>query len=73
MARSSPLPGSAVLFALARVVLPLALVVVLTAVAAFLWATSRGPFDDLDAPAVRLLHGDPEGLPANDCRGPGIR
>jgi cbb3-type cytochrome oxidase maturation protein len=39
-------------------VLPLALVVVLAAVAAFLWATNRGQFDDLDTPAVRMLHDD---------------
>ena len=42
------------------IVLPLALVVVLAAVAAFLWATNRGQFDDLDTPAVRMLHDDPE-------------
>lgn len=42
------------------VVIPLALVVVAAAVAAFVWAASRGQFDDLDTPAVRLL-GDDEG------------
>jgi cbb3-type cytochrome oxidase maturation protein len=40
------------------IVLPLALVVVLAAVAAFLWATDRGQFDDLDTPALRMLHDD---------------
>lgn len=40
------------------IVLPLALVVVLAAVMAFLWATNRGQFDDLDTPAVRMLHDD---------------
>jgi cbb3-type cytochrome oxidase maturation protein len=37
-------------------VLPLALVVVGVAVAAFVWATHRGQFDDLETPAVRALH-----------------
>jgi cbb3-type cytochrome oxidase maturation protein len=40
------------------IVIPLALVVVLGAVAAFLWATNRGQFDDLDTPAVRMLYDD---------------
>jgi cbb3-type cytochrome oxidase maturation protein len=40
------------------IVLPLALLVVGVAVAAFVWATRRGQFDDLDTPAVRMLHDD---------------
>ena len=40
------------------IVLPLALVVVGVAVAGFVWATRRGQFDDLDTPAVRMLHDD---------------
>ena len=36
--------------------LPLALLVSTIAVAAFLWATGRGQFDDLQTPAVRMLH-----------------
>ena len=40
------------------IVLPLALVVVAAAVVAFVWATHRGQFDDLDTPAVRMLHDD---------------
>lgn len=39
-------------------VLPLALVIVGVAVAAFVWASARGQFDDLDTPAVRALHDD---------------
>lgn len=39
-------------------VLPLALVVVAAAVVAFVWATRRGQFDDLDTPALRMLHDD---------------
>ena len=40
------------------IVLPLALVVVLAAVIAFLWAARRGQFDDLTTPAMRALHED---------------
>jgi serine/threonine-protein phosphatase PGAM5 len=40
------------------VVIPLALLVVGVAVAAFLWAAKRGQFDDLETPAVRALHDD---------------
>ena len=40
------------------IVLPLALVVVLAAVIAFLWAARRGQFDDLTTPAMRALHDD---------------
>jgi cbb3-type cytochrome oxidase maturation protein len=50
-------------------VLPLALVVVLAAVAAFLWATNRGQFDDLDTPAVRMLHSDGDPAPTGDDSG----
>ena len=42
------------------IVLPLALVVVAAAVSAFVWATRHGQFDDLDTPAVRMLHDDGE-------------
>lgn len=41
-------------------VLPLALIVVAAAVAAFVWATRRGQFDDMDTPALRMLHDDDE-------------
>ena len=40
------------------IVLPLALLVVATAVAAFLWAAKRGQFDDMETPAMRALHED---------------
>jgi cbb3-type cytochrome oxidase maturation protein len=40
------------------IVLPLALIVVGAAVAAFVWATSRGQFDDLDTPGLRMLYDD---------------
>ena len=37
---------------------PLALLVVIAALAAFSWAASRGQFDDLDTPARRILLDD---------------
>lgn len=39
-------------------VLPLALVIVGAAVGAFVWAARRGQFDDLETPALRMLHDD---------------
>jgi cbb3-type cytochrome oxidase maturation protein len=36
-------------------VLPLALVVVGAAVAAFVWSAKSGQYDDLETPAVRML------------------
>jgi cbb3-type cytochrome oxidase maturation protein len=40
------------------IVVPLALVIVAGSVVAFVWAAQRGQFDDLDTPAVRMLHDD---------------
>lgn len=40
------------------VVLPLALLVVAAAVAAFVWAARTGQFDDTDTPASRVLVDD---------------
>lgn len=39
-------------------VIPLAIVIVLVALGAFAWATRQGQFDDLETPAVRVLHDD---------------
>lgn len=39
-------------------VVPLALLVVLAAVIVFAWATRHGQFDDLETPALRVLHDD---------------
>ena len=39
-------------------VLPLALLMVLAAVIAFVWAARRGQFDDMETPALRMLHDD---------------
>ncbi|TXD35502.1 cbb3-type cytochrome oxidase assembly protein CcoS [Lujinxingia vulgaris] len=41
--------------------IPLALVLTLSSVAAFIWAVRRGQLDDLDTPALRpLLDDEPE-------------
>lgn len=42
------------------VLVPVALALVLAAVAAYAWAAHRGQFDDLDTPALRALHDDGE-------------
>lgn len=39
-------------------VLPLAIVLSAIAVHAFVWAARRGQFDDLETPALRVLHDD---------------
>ena len=39
-------------------VLPVALVMVLLALAAFRWAAREGQFDDLETPAIRALDDD---------------
>jgi len=46
------------------VVIPLALVVALVAVGAFVWVVRSGQFDDLDSPPVRMLFDDDEPAPA---------
>lgn len=43
------------------VVLPLALLVVLGAVWAYVWAARTGQFDDLDTPALRVIVEDGDG------------
>ena len=39
-------------------VLPLALLLVLGGAWAYVWAARRGQFDDLETPAMRVLHDD---------------
>jgi len=46
------------------VVLPLAIVLVATAVVAFVWAARHGQFDDLDTPARRILFDDDPSPPS---------
>lgn len=38
--------------------IPLALVLLAVAGAAFVWAVRNGQFDDLETPATRILHDD---------------
>jgi cbb3-type cytochrome oxidase maturation protein len=38
------------------IVLPLALLIVGSAVAGFVWSVRTGQLDDLETPAVRVLH-----------------
>ena len=40
------------------ILLPVAALLAAAAVAGFIWAVRRGQFDDLDTPAVRILHDD---------------
>ena len=39
-------------------VLPLALLIVAAAVFAFVWASRRGQYDDLETPAIRAIQDD---------------
>lgn len=39
-------------------VLPLALLIVAVAVGAFVWASRRGQYDDLETPAIRAIQDD---------------
>lgn len=42
------------------IVFPLALLIAAVSVAAFIWAVRRGQMDDLETPAIRMLHDDEE-------------
>ena len=46
---------------------PLSLMLLVVAIAAFVWAVKRGQFDDLDAPALDILVDD-DGLPSSEPR-----
>jgi cbb3-type cytochrome oxidase maturation protein len=46
------------------IVVPLAALIVLVAVIAFVVSARRGQFDDLDTPAVRILQDEPAAGPA---------
>ena len=51
------------------IVLPLALLIAVAAVIAYIWAVRSGQFDDLDTPGIRMLHDDePAEGPAGDRR-----
>jgi cbb3-type cytochrome oxidase maturation protein len=45
-------------------ILPVTLLLSAGAVGAFAWATRSGQFDDLETPAIRLLHDEGEHPPA---------
>jgi cbb3-type cytochrome oxidase maturation protein len=49
-------------------VVPVALVLVGVAVAAFAWATRQGQFDDLTTPAMRALEDDAEKRPPTSAQ-----
>jgi cbb3-type cytochrome oxidase maturation protein len=51
------------------VLVPVALVLVLAAVAAYLWAAKRGQFDDLVTPAWRALDEDERSSPSGRPKG----
>lgn len=40
------------------VFVPVALALVVAAVIVFVWAAKRGQFDDLETPAIRMVHDD---------------
>lgn len=50
---------------------PLSVMLLAVAIGAFVWAVKRGQFDDLDTPAVRMLHDDEDGAPRRDQRSSG--
>ena len=43
--------------------IPISLLLLLIAIAAFLWADRRGQFDDLDTPSLDILGDDERPLP----------
>ncbi|HYQ25970.1 MAG TPA: cbb3-type cytochrome oxidase assembly protein CcoS [Polyangiaceae bacterium] len=51
-------------------ILPITLLLSLGAVAAFAWATRSGQFDDLETPAVRLLHDEHARPPVDPAQAP---
>ena len=53
------------------VLLPIATLLAAAGVAAFIWAVRRGQFDDLDTPAVRILHEEDEGVKGGAAQGEG--
>jgi cbb3-type cytochrome oxidase maturation protein len=43
------------------IALPVAILLALAAVSAFVWTVSRGQYDDLETPALRMLDDDDRG------------
>ena len=50
--------------------IPISLILLLIAVAAFFWAVKRGQFDDLDTPALDILREDPHDRRPPDAAAP---
>lgn len=48
------------------IALPIALLLALVGVIAFIWSVRSGQMDDLETPALRLLGEDDERRPSND-------
>ncbi len=49
------------------VILPITLLISSAAVAAFVWATRSGQLDDLETPALRVVHEDARPADGNDA------
>ena len=47
--------------------IPISLILLGIAVAAFIWAVKRGQFDDMDTPALDILRDDPNDPRPNDA------
>ncbi len=52
------------------IVLPLAVLMAIIAVVAFIWGVRTGQFDDLSTPASRMLHDDEEPVKPTSTGGP---
>jgi cbb3-type cytochrome oxidase maturation protein len=48
------------------VLLPVALLLAIAGVVAFIWSVRQGQYDDLDTPAMRVLHEDADASPRSD-------
>lgn len=48
------------------IVLPLALIIAAVAVTAFVWMVRGGQLDDLESPALRILHDDAPQNPGHE-------
>lgn len=56
--------------AILLLLIPLSLMLLVAAIAAFAWAVKRGQFDDLDTPAIDILRDDdtvPRGKPGHEA------
>jgi cbb3-type cytochrome oxidase maturation protein len=48
--------------------IPLSLVLLVAAIGAFVWAVRKGQFDDMDTPALDILHDDPPARSSPEVR-----